>query len=80
MLVSDAILPYFSQYSNPSSALYQKAFVPTFPNDFAHDVRSGTLPSVSWIIPPLGYDEHPPSPTEPRGVVHRPGPPDADRR
>ncbi|MGD0393376.1 MAG: alkaline phosphatase family protein [Acidimicrobiales bacterium] len=62
MLISDAILPYFSQYSDPSSALYQKAFVPTFPNDFAHDVRSGTLPSVSWIIPPLGYDEHPPSP------------------
>jgi phospholipase C len=62
MLVSDAILPYFSQYSSPSSALYQKAFVPTFPNDFAQDVRSGTLPSVSWIIPPLGYDEHPPSP------------------
>ena len=62
MLISDAILPYFSQYSNPSSALYQKAFLPTFPNDFAHDVQSGTLPSVSWIIPPLGYDEHPPSP------------------
>ena len=62
MLVSDAILPYFSQYSSPSSTLYQKAFVPTFPDEFAHDVRSGTLPSVSWIIPPLGYDEHPPSP------------------
>ena len=26
------------------------------------DVRQGTLPKVSWIIPPLGYDEHPPSP------------------
>ena len=62
MLLSDAILPYFSQYSNPGSALYQKAFTPTFPHDFAHDVRSGTLPKVSWIIPPLGYDEHPPSP------------------
>ncbi|MHB1713152.1 MAG: phospholipase C, partial [Acidimicrobiales bacterium] len=62
MLVSDAILPYFSQYSNPKSALYQKAFVPTFPNDFAADVKSGNLPKVSWIIPPLGYDEHPPAP------------------
>ena len=61
-LVSDAILPYFSQYSNPASALYQKAFLPTFPADFTHDVQSGTLPSVSWIIPPLGYDEHPPAP------------------
>ena len=64
MLVSDAILPYFSQYSSPSSPLYQKAFVPTFPNDFAQDVKAGTLPHVSWIIPPLGYDEHPPSPPD----------------
>ena len=62
MLVSDAILPYFSQYSSPSSALYQKAFTPIFPDDFAADVRSGTLPKVSWIVPPLGYDEHPPAP------------------
>ena len=62
MAISDAILPYFSQYSDPSSSLYQKAFLPIFPNDFAQDVRSGTLPKVSWIISPLGYDEHPPSP------------------
>ncbi len=27
-ILSDAILPYFSQYKNPSSALYQKAFLP----------------------------------------------------
>ncbi len=62
LLVSDAILPYFSQYSNPSSPLYQKAFLPTVPDTFSRDVASGTLPSVSWIIPPLGYDEHPPAP------------------
>jgi phospholipase C len=62
MLISDAILPYFSQYSSPSSALYQKAFTPVFPDDFTRDVRSATLPKVSWIIPPLGYDEHPPAP------------------
>ncbi len=62
LLFSDAILPYFSQYSDPSSALYQKAFVPTFPDDFTRDVQAGTLPSVSWVIPPLGYDEHPPAP------------------
>ena len=30
----------------------------TSPSDVAND----TLPQVSWIIPPLGYDEHPPSP------------------
>ena len=62
MFISDAILPYFSQYSRPASPLYKKAFLPTFPDDFARDVRSGTLPSVSWIIPPLGYDEPPPAP------------------
>ncbi len=62
MLISDAILPYFSQYSNPGSSLYRKAFDPTFPGEFGQDVRSGTLPKVSWVIPPLGYDEHPPAP------------------
>jgi phospholipase C len=62
LFVSDAILPYFSQYSNPNSSLYQKAFNPIFPDDFTQDVRSGTLPKVSWIVPPLGYDEHPPAP------------------
>ena len=25
-------------------------------------MAKGTLPAVSWIIPPVGYDEHPPSP------------------
>jgi phospholipase C len=61
-LVSDAILPYFAQYKNPSSVLYQKAFLPVYPNDFAVDVASGQLPAVSWLIPPIGYDEHPSSP------------------
>ena len=62
LLVGDAILPYFSQYKDPASALYQKAFLPQYPGDFAADVASGSLPAVSWILPPAGYDEHPPSP------------------
>jgi phospholipase C len=62
LLVGDAILPYFSQYKNPSSPLYQKAFLPQYPTDFVTDVASGNLPSVSWILPPDGYDEHPPAP------------------
>jgi phospholipase C len=61
-ILSDAILPYFSQYKDPSSTLYQKAFLPLYPNDFVSDIAAGTLPAVSWIIPPLGYDEHPSSP------------------
>ena len=48
---------------DPTSALYQKAFLPTFPDDFAADVRAGTLPKVSWISTPIGYDEHPPAPS-----------------
>ena len=62
LLISNAILPYFKQYSNPNSALYQKAFLPLYPNDFATDVAKGTLPAVSWLIPADGYDEHPPAP------------------
>jgi phospholipase C len=61
-ILSDAILPYFSQYQNPSSPLYQKAFLPLYPDDFVSDIKAGTLPSVSWLIPPIGYDEHPSSP------------------
>ncbi|MHB2029128.1 MAG: phospholipase C [Acidimicrobiales bacterium] len=58
----DAVLQYFAAYRKPASALFQRAFLPTYPTDFVRDVHSGTLPSVSWIIPPNGYDEHPPAP------------------
>ena len=61
-MIGDAILPYFSQYKDPTSALYQKAFLPQYPGDFLIDVATGKLPSVSWILPPAGYDEHPASP------------------
>jgi phospholipase C len=61
MVASDHVLPYFTSFRNPLSALYQNAFLPAFPNDFVSDINSGTLPNVSWIIPPLGFDEHPSS-------------------
>ena len=55
------ILTRFAQYRNPASALYQNAFVPTFPTDFESDVSAGTLPSVSWLNAKTpGADEHPP--------------------
>jgi phospholipase C len=61
--ISDNILLYFKRHvQDPSSPLYQKAFGPIFPRDFARDVANDTLPQVSWICPPVGYDEHPPSP------------------
>ena len=61
MVVSDHVLPYFTAFRKPQSPLYQNAFTPTFPADFVRDAGSGGLPSVSWIIPPLGFDEHPSS-------------------
>jgi phospholipase C len=61
MAASDHVLPYFTAFRDPLSPLYENAFTPTFPNDFVSDIASGSLPSVSWIIPPLGFDEHPSS-------------------
>jgi phospholipase C len=61
MTVSDHVLPYFTAFRKVTSPLYKKAFTPTFPNDFVSDVKAGKLPHVSWIIPPLGFDEHPSS-------------------
>jgi phospholipase C len=53
-------LLYFKQYlANPKSDLYQRAFLPVWPDEFAADVSSGTLPPVSWIIPSLVDSEHP---------------------
>ena len=36
--VGDSVFPWFKNYESPTSALYQKAFLPVFPNDFAADV------------------------------------------
>jgi phospholipase C len=60
--LGDAVLPYFTQYRRPSSPLYQRAFLPTYPAGFSHDVKTGQLPKVSWIVPPNDADEHPPGP------------------
>jgi phospholipase C len=74
-LLSDNILLYFKQYSDSSSSLYQNAFgyygpnvsggftgPGTSPDDFAKDVTNDQLPAVSWIVPPVGFDSHPPAP------------------
>ncbi|MDA8280382.1 MAG: twin-arginine translocation signal domain-containing protein [Actinomycetota bacterium] len=62
LLLSDNMMLYFDQYKDPSTALHRKAFGSSFPSDFTTDVAAGTLPAVSWVIPPIGYDEHPPAP------------------
>jgi phospholipase C len=57
--LGDNVLPYFKNFVDTSSPLFNLAFQQTFPNRFVSDVAAGTLPSVSWIVPPLGFDEHP---------------------
>ena len=58
MFTSDNVLLYFKAYEDDTTPLHQKAFGPTFPAEFSNDVKNGTLPAVSWIIPPLSFDEH----------------------
>jgi phospholipase C len=57
--LTDNVLPYFKSFQHAGTPLFEKAFKQTFPNDFLADVRANNFPSVSWIIPPLGFDEHP---------------------
>jgi phospholipase C len=61
-------LPYFKAYtdvlSSTGRALIGDALTPTYPGDFTSDVKSGKLPSVSWIMPPLAECEHPAAPPE----------------
>ena len=64
----DNPLLYFEQYRNaqPGSALYEKARTGTnaavtgsiFDN-FRKDVLDNALPSVSWVVAPEAYSEHP---------------------
>ena len=61
-LLSDNVLPYFKNFQDPSSPLYQNAFVPQFPTDFVSDALSGNLPQVSWIVASLVDSDHPPAP------------------
>jgi phospholipase C len=52
-------LLYFKQYLQPGSDLYNRAFLPSWPDEFVADVRQGTLPQVSWVLPPVVDSEHP---------------------
>src|SRR5580658_3303911 len=58
--------PYFSQYwgSSAKPELVANGITPTYPVSFVADVAAGTLPSVSWIMPPLAECEHPAAPPE----------------
>jgi phospholipase C len=62
-LETDNVLPYFKNFQDASSALYQNAFNPQFPTDFVSDALSGNLPQVSWIIGSVITSDHPPAPS-----------------
>jgi phospholipase C len=64
----DNSLLYFYQYQNaqPGNPLADKAKVGTdisvngtLFDQFASDVKNGTLPQVSWVVAPEAYTEHP---------------------
>jgi phospholipase C len=59
-------LPYFKEFTDPLSVrgieMIDRGLRPSFPDDFMADVAGGTLPSVSWIMPPLAQCEHPAAP------------------
>ena len=52
-------LLYFKQFLKAGSSLYNKAFLPVWPDEFTADVAHNTLPSVSWVVPSLVESEHP---------------------
>ena len=53
------MLRYFRRFQDPQSSLYRRGLHPRWPSDFEHDVRTGTLPAVSWIVPSMWRSEHP---------------------
>ena len=67
-LLGLGVLSYFKNYTDPLSLtgleLIARGLTPSFPGDFESDVKSGSLPSVSWIVPPLAECEHPAAPPE----------------
>jgi phospholipase C len=67
-LLGLGVLSYFKNYTDLLSItgleLISKGLTPTYPGNFESDVKSGSLPSVSWIVPPLAECEHPAAPPE----------------
>src|SRR5579863_3118977 len=62
-ILSDNVLSYFKNFQDPTSPLYQNAFLPQFPADFLADALSGNLPQVSWVLASIVDSDHPPAPS-----------------
>lgn len=54
----------------PGDALYERGMRHHSLDRLAEDVRKGTLPSVSWILPPKEWSEHPSASTPIEGAEY----------
>ena len=55
------VLRFFKQFAHApeDSPLYLNAMTRRPPNSFEADAKAGTLPQVSWVMPPHNCSEHP---------------------
>lgn len=56
--------------AQPGSPLYEKGMTDYSLERFAADVQAGTLPEVSWILPPKNWSEHPSASTPLQGAEY----------
>jgi phospholipase C len=54
--------------AKPGSPIYEKGMRNWSLEQFAQDVKDGTLPAVSWILPPKDWSEHPGASTPLQGA------------
>lgn len=58
-LSNNGLIQGFKQAADPRSNLARRGIAPTYPRDFAADVRANRLPKVSWLVPNFLQSEHP---------------------
>lgn len=62
------VMGYFKHFADPSTATQAHnaalALTPVYPTEFQADVVSGTLPKVTYLVPPAPCCEHPATPPE----------------
>lgn len=56
---NNGLIQAFRQSANPRSNLARFGIAPSYPMDFAADVKANRLPQVSWLVPPFIQSEHP---------------------
>jgi phospholipase C len=54
-------IDHFTQFwdATPGNPLYDKGMANSPVGSFEYDVANDQLPTVSWLLPPAGFDEHP---------------------